>query len=178
MSGVIDKLRNMLLGTEYYDDNNEYEGYADETDQAGEEEVVTGHTRSTRDTKERAGSLDYIGARKSSKNNNVINFNNNQSENQHQVVITSPADVQDATLICEHIKDQKACVVNLEGVERASAQRIADFLGGAAFALNGEIERISNEIFIIAPATFHVTADLKEELKASGHVLSWASSFK
>lgn len=177
MSGILDKLKNLMLGTEY-----EEEPYTDEEDDQAEygardraeEDHVRGYGRPA--SRERADDLDYVGANKKSKNSNVINFQNAQNDGQSQLVITHPTDVQDATVICNHVRNNKGCVVNLEGVDRANAQRIADFLGGVSFALNGEIERVSNEIFIIAPASMHISADLKEELKSGGHVLSWASN--
>lgn len=95
---------------------------------------------------------------------------------QMQVVITYPSDVDDAAISCDYIKQNKTCIINLEGIDRTNAQRIADFLGGAAYAINGDIQRVSNDIFIVAPANVNITGEFKEELKASGLILPWVSS--
>ena len=93
-----------------------------------------------------------------------------------QVVITYPTDVDDAASACDYIKQNKTCIINLEGVDRANAQRIADFLGGAAYAIDGDIQRVSTDIFIVAPANVNITGEFKEELKANGLILPWVSS--
>ena len=97
-----------------------------------------------------------------------------------QVVISYPKVVDDAATACDYIKQNKTCIINLEGIDRIVAQRIADFLGGAAYAINGDIQRISADIFIIAPSNVNITGELKEELKANGLILPWvpSSSFK
>lgn len=174
MNGILDKFKSMMLGTEYDDDdydNNEYDDRREYDSRDDEDEAPTRGSA-------RVSDIDHINTKKAAKNGNVLTFRNPGTQTEMQVVITRPNDVPDATLICDHVKENKACVVNLEGVQRDKAQRIADFLGGAAFALNGEIERISNEIFIIAPSSVHIAGDLKEELKAGSHMFSWASSFK
>ncbi len=87
------------------------------------------------------------------------------------VKITRPVVVDDSTSICNYLKNSNICVVILEGVENAEAQRIADFLGGATYALGGNIRRLSPSIFIIAPSNVSFSEeDLKEQLKSSGLV--------
>lgn len=106
-------------------------------------------------------------------NSKVVSINTNI---QMQVVITYPTDVDDAASACDYIKQNKTCIINLEGVDRANAQRIADFLGGAAYAIDGDIQRVSTDIFIVAPANVNITGEFKEELKANGLILPWVSS--
>jgi cell division inhibitor SepF len=79
--------------------------------------------------------------------------------------------------LCDSIREGRTVIVNLEGVERPEAQRIADFLSGAAYSLQGDIQRISKAIFIVAPGGVKVSGEhLKEELKASGLILPWVTS--
>lgn len=108
-------------------------------------------------------------------NAKIVSFNTSV---QMQVVITYPGDVDDAALSCDYIKQNKTCIINLEGIDRVQSQRIADFLSGAAYAINGDIQRVSSDIFIVAPANVNITGELKEELKASGLILPWIASSK
>jgi len=103
----------------------------------------------------------------------IVNINKNT---QVQVIITYPVDIDDAASVCDYINQSKICVVNLDGVDHANAQRIADFLGGAAYAISGDIQRISTDIFIVAPSNVVITGELKEQLKSSGLILPWVSS--
>jgi cell division inhibitor SepF len=111
--------------------------------------------------------------RKQRENSKVVSIHANI---QMQVVIMYPVDVEDAALVCDYINQNKTCVVNLEGVDTNNAQRVADFLSGAAYVINGDIQRISANIFIVAPANVTITGEFKEELKANGLILPWASS--
>jgi cell division inhibitor SepF len=61
----------------------------------------------------------------------------------------------------------------LEGLEKESARRVVDFLSGAVYALDGSIQRVSSNIFIIAPNNVDIMADFKEELRNKG-VFPWA----
>ena len=48
---------------------------------------------------------------------------------------------------------------NLEGLDLEVAQRIIDFTSGATFAINGNLQKISNYIFIITPASVDISGD-------------------
>ena len=173
MSGLINKMKNMMLGTV---NDDEYEDEYEEMEPVREFYDLPRDRYSHDRDRDRDRERDVMdipttrGGKRASAPHNVVNF---QASVQMQVVLTYPNSVQEATAICDYIKENKTCIVNLEGVDRNNAQRIADFLGGASYALNGEIQRVSNEIFIIAPANVHLSGELKEELKANGIVLPW-----
>ena len=41
--------------------------------------------------------------------------------------------------------------MNLSSVQKELAQRIVDFLSGSVYGLDGNIQKVSNDIFIVAP---------------------------
>jgi cell division inhibitor SepF len=92
-----------------------------------------------------------------------------------EVCIIKPTCYEDAQEICDQIKSRKPVVVNLEKVEYPTAQRIMDFLSGTCYSLNGSIQRVANNIFVIAPENVDVSGDFKEELKTKGVILPWVS---
>ena len=107
--------------------------------------------------------------RSKKKSSNVVDFDTGRSpEGQIMVMIIKPKEMQDATLICEHLQDMKICIVDMTNVERPTAQRIADYLGGVSYAIRGKIERIDNYIFVMAPEGVKINSDLTEELKTGG----------
>ena len=119
--------------------------------------------------------LDSIRGRKSEDKSKILNF---RTGAQMQVMLTYPKEIVDATDICNYLRKGHICVVNLEGVERSHAQRIADFLSGAVYVTDGAIERINTNIFIAAPSHVIISGESEEELSAS-NILPWiASSFK
>lgn len=172
MAGFVKKLKGIMLGPGY-DEDEMYEGeYEDE------EEYEEEPRPRLKDLSElsvvRGGSKEKSTAHRS----NIVNFNNTPPE--HELVISTPKVIEDAGYICDDIVAGKVCVVNLEGIEKENAQRIADFLGGVCYALNGDIERISNEIFVVAPSHVSIRGAINNNLKSGGTVFpSWlAGAFK
>ncbi|MCL2363139.1 MAG: cell division protein SepF [Defluviitaleaceae bacterium] len=90
-----------------------------------------------------------------------------------QVALTSPKDVSSSNIVTDYIKEGKICAVNLTGVERGQAQRIVDVVAGGVYALNGSINRVSKDIFIVAPEGVQVSGELKEELS---HWSPWTAT--
>jgi len=89
---------------------------------------------------------------------------NIHSSAQFKVVVVQPENFNDAQDICDHLKNKKPIVINLEGLEKDLAQRIIDFLSGSVYALDGSIQKVSNEIFIVAPYNVDIMGDFKGEM--------------
>lgn len=83
-----------------------------------------------------------------------------------KMVITQPTSFDQSEEICNYLKERKSIIVNLEYVNKDVARRIVDFLSGAVHALDGYIQKVSNSIFLVAPANYDISSDLaREELK-------------
>lgn len=78
--------------------------------------------------------------------------------------VIKPQDFNEAQTVTEYLREGKAIVVNLEGIDLAVAQRVIDFVGGSCFALDGSLQAISSNIFIAAPQAVDVTGDLRNEI--------------
>ena len=97
---------------------------------------------------------------------NVVEFDNRRNPEDMTIVrIVRPKEMQDATLVCEYLQEKIICIVDMQGVDHVTAQRIADYLGGVSYALRGQVERIDNYIFVMAPESAKIDSDLREELK-------------
>jgi cell division inhibitor SepF len=70
---------------------------------------------------------------------------------QQQVVIMQPADIEAAQLACDHIRAGKTVICNIEKIDPKIAQRVIDFVTGAAYALDGKLMPVSSVIFVVAP---------------------------
>jgi cell division inhibitor SepF len=73
------------------------------------------------------------------------------SSGQQQVVILQPADIETAQQACDHIRAGKTVICNIEKVDPKVAQRVIDFITGAAYALDGKVMPVSSVIFVVAP---------------------------
>lgn len=103
------------------------------------------------------------------KKGKVVNIN---TTTQLKVVVVTPESFDEAKDIAEHLKNKKPVVINLEGVEKDIARRIVDFLSGAVYSLDGNIQKISTGIFLIAPYNVGIMGDFKDELRNKG-VFPW-----
>jgi len=103
-------------------------------------------------------------------NKKVLEMHGKGNAYHSEVVIRHPMDIAEAAKMCDCVRDGKTCVIDLTGMDRGMAQRIADFLGGACYALDGCVQRVSRDIFIIVPDGVRITADLQDELERDGYV--------
>jgi len=98
-----------------------------------------------------------------------VDFDTKRDQPDHTIVrIVRPKEMHDSTLVCDYIQDGMICIIDMQGAEHDVAQRIADYLGGVSYALSGQVERIDNYIFVMAPDGVKIDAELKAELKAGG----------
>lgn len=173
MAKIFEKMKNLMFG-EYEDDEDYYED--DYEYEAQEKEAVNGG--SNYGLREVPREREYTAppaSRKSAARTNPQVYSINTSV-QMQVVIIKPECYEDAQEICDQIKTKKPVVVNLEKVEFPIAQRIMDFLSGTCYSLEGSIQRVANNIFVIAPENVDISGDFKEELKTKGVILPWMSN--
>ncbi|NLX63792.1 MAG: cell division protein SepF [Clostridiaceae bacterium] len=99
----------------------------------------------------------------------ILNMNNN---NNLKVVVLSPQNILEARELCDHLRSNKPVIMNVEGVDTPLAQRMVDFLSGAVYCLDGDIQKISSGIFLATPASIEITGDFKDEMHSKG-VFSW-----
>ena len=76
-----------------------------------------------------------------------------------EVCVIKPTTVEDAREITETLLANRTVVLNLEGLDVDIAQRIIDFTSGSCFAISGNLQKISNYIFIITPASVDISGD-------------------
>ncbi len=103
------------------------------------------------------------------KRGKVVNIN---ATTQYQVVVVQPENFDEAKEIADHLKDRRPVVINLELMDKDSAQKIFDFLSGAIYALGGSLQKVAANIYLIAPYNVAVMGDFRDELKNKG--LLWS----
>ena len=95
-----------------------------------------------------------------SKKNKVVGMPGMQ---QDKVVISQPSTFEQSEEICNYLKEKKSVIVNLEYVNKDVARRIVDFISGAVYGLDGNIQKISNSIFLVAPFNYEITNEVMKE---------------
>ena len=102
--------------------------------------------------------------------NKVINM---PQANQIKMVISQPTTFEQSEEICQYLKERKSCIVNLEYVNKDVARRVVDFISGGVYALNGHIQKVSNSIFLIAPANYDIANEMGRDEVKSKLSVSW-----
>lgn len=146
MSGTaIKKIMNMFWGEEQaeeYDEELENEeleyDYADD-----EEEEVGGKTISLFKNR-----------------NKIVSIPQPQ---QIKMQISKPTTFEQANEIIAQLKNKNSVVINLEYVSKEVGRRIVDVVSGAVKALDGNMEKVSNSIFVIAPYNYDIENQFSKE---------------
>ncbi len=89
------------------------------------------------------------------------------SGNGMEVCMIKPTSVEDEREITETLLANRTVVLNMEGLDVEIAQRIIDFASGSCFAVNGKLQKISQYIFIITPASVDISGDFPELVSGS-----------
>lgn len=84
-----------------------------------------------------------------------------------EVCVIKPTSVEDAREISETLLSGRTVILNLEGLDLEIAQRIIDFTSGATFAISGNLQKISNYIFLVTPTNVDISGDLQDLLGGS-----------
>ncbi len=87
-----------------------------------------------------------------------------QSGNAMAVCVIKPTSFEDAREITDTLLMNRTVVLNVEGLDVEIAQRIIDFASGSCYAINGNLQKISNYIFIITPEVVDISGDFQNIL--------------
>ena len=74
-----------------------------------------------------------------------------------KVVVVEPTSFDDSQEIANCIREKRPVIINIENTDPEVAKRIIDFASGTAYALNGEIKKVSKAVFLLAPNNVNVT---------------------
>lgn len=78
------------------------------------------------------------------------------------LVVIEPKSFDECPKLVDSLKGRRPVVINLEKIETETAKKIFDFLSGATYALNGNVQKVANNIFIFAPEKVDITTNQEE----------------
>lgn len=177
--GVLDKFLDImkLSGDDDYDDDFYDDDYEDDY----EEKPKRSFFRKDKDYEEEDdGDYDLAPRAKNSRTNSKVTPMRQparRSGGNMEVCVVKPTSVEDSREITETLLDGRTVILNLEGLDLEIAQRIIDFTSGATFAIDGNLQKISNYIFLVTPTNVDITGDLQDLLNTSFDASSMRSRF-
>lgn len=101
----------------------------------------------------------------------------NRNPVQQEVCVIKPSTVDDSKEISETILTGKAVIINCEGLHVEISQRIMDFVSGTCYAIDGNLQKISDYIFIATPNFVDISGDFQELIGDSNNAYD-ISGFK
>ena len=158
--GALDKFLDfMKLNPE----DEEYEYYDDYEEEEEEEEYRPSKKKSSRrSSNNEYSNVEHIRDRVSSKSSAKITpMRSTKKGSGMEVCVIKPESFEDAREIAETLMSGRTVVLNLEGLSLDSAQRIIDFISGATFAIDGNLQKITNFIFVVTPSNVDVSGDIQ-----------------
>ncbi len=83
-----------------------------------------------------------------------------------RIVVHCPDSFTEVQDIVDQLKLKKPIILNLEAMERELARRIIDFISRAVYGIDGNVQKISDAIFIFTPNNIHLDDQLLKKNKS------------
>ena len=83
-----------------------------------------------------------------------------------EVCVIKPNSIEDELEITETLLNGRTVVINMEGLSVDIAQRIIDFTSGSTFAMHGNLQKISNYIFLATPSGVDISGDIQNLMES------------
>ncbi|HHW44799.1 DUF552 domain-containing protein [Desulfofundulus thermobenzoicus] len=90
------------------------------------------------------------------------------TQRQVRVIVAEPKTFDEVQSIAEHLKNRRPVIVNLERADGGLARRVLDFVLGATYALDGNIKKVGNGIFLSVPSNMEISGDIREQVWERG----------
>lgn len=83
--------------------------------------------------------------------------------------VVSPSRFDDVQAVADAFKKIQPVIINLQGVDRDLSRRLIDFASGLCYGLEGEMERVAEQVFLLTPRGAEVSSDDRKRL-SEGHL--------
>jgi cell division inhibitor SepF len=85
-----------------------------------------------------------------------------------KVHVVAPSRFGDAKEIADVLKGNRPVIVNLQVADRDLQRRMIDFCSGVTYALSGEMEKVADQVFLLAPTNVKVSEEERQRLQERG----------
>jgi len=85
-----------------------------------------------------------------------------------RVFVAEPKKFEEIQVIADNFKDDIPVIINLQKVDQDLAKRVIDFCSGLTYALEGNIKKVADKVFLITPYNVEVSSEEKEMLREEG----------
>ena len=86
------------------------------------------------------------------------------------LVRAEPRSYREAGAIVDRLRDGQPVVVSFEQTDQAEAQRIRDFLRGAAYAIDGDVRKVASRVYVCLPKRMQYEKLVPESEQPAPHL--------
>ncbi len=90
-----------------------------------------------------------------------------------KMILVEPRAYSESQTIADHLKARNSVVVNFKRVTTDQSKRIIDFLSGTLYAINGDLQKIGEGIYLCTPKNIDVQGTISEEDKTKDNGEDW-----
>ncbi|GAA6113622.1 MAG: cell division protein SepF [Apilactobacillus sp.] len=94
----------------------------------------------------------------------VVSIGKNRGHESSKIAVFEPKIYADVKTIAQKLIDNNAVIINFDAASDEATRRIIDFLNGVIFTIDGNIERISELVFLFTPHNYSVDGDIRKEM--------------
>ena len=73
-----------------------------------------------------------------------------------EIKVEEPRIYEDSLSIATYLRENKPVIVNLKHLDADSGKRLIDFVCGTAYAINGHMLKVGENIFLFTPANVNI----------------------
>lgn len=77
----------------------------------------------------------------------------------------SPESFNEAQVVADKFMAGVPVIMNLQGAERELSRRLVDFASGLCYGLRGQMERVTNHVYLLTPSEVHVSDEDRRRLQ-------------
>ncbi|MGM0370086.1 MAG: cell division protein SepF [Bacillota bacterium] len=82
---------------------------------------------------------------------------------EEKVIILKPKSFSEAKKVIDMLKAKQTVILNLNLVERKVATKILDFISGAVYSLDNNLEKIDSNIFLFTPRNIELDESITND---------------
>ncbi|WP_282918762.1 cell division protein SepF [Levyella massiliensis] len=167
--GFFDKMKNMIGIEDQYEDEDYSDEYAYQDqpsyDKSYEADDASDNTNDYASDYSSTGYEEPSSSSTSSRLSKVIDMASGSSR--MRISIQEPLEYDDGPKVLDNIAQARTVILNLEMLEVDKKRQIFDFVSGGVYALNGNIQKVTKDIYVIVPKGVDVDAAVKESVSES-----------
>lgn len=163
MAGFLDKFKELIRIDDDYDDEY-YDDYHDDH----HDDYYDDYYDDTLDHKEQDNSIENYQSFSTSNISSFDQIKKGQYGDKVKIKIHEPLNYNDAPKVLDDILHEKVAILNLEMLEIDKKKQIFDFVSGGIYALDAKMQKVTKDIFVIAPKGIEIDGKIKDQIQNKG----------